>query len=104
MPKPLDPMWEYAEPFTEGNRQKLSCNKCGKVISGGISRLKYHLAQIPKHEVGICKKATPEIIQIAIKAVELMESTSIQREDVRVELGSGGVARDRSFTYTSGGE
>jgi len=100
MPKPLDPMWEYGQPIS--GRQKLTCNLCGKKIYGGISRLKYHLAQIPGHEVEICPNSTPEIIQIATKAVELMVSTSVHKEDVRVELRSGGVARDRSFTYTSG--
>ena len=89
MPKPLDPMWEYGQPLHAG-RQKLSCNLCGKEMTGGITRLKYHLAQIPGHEVGICPHATPEIIQIATKAVELMVSTSVHKEDVRVELGSGG--------------
>lgn len=45
MPKNLDPFWEYAEPVDPQNRQKLRCNMCGKEMMGGISRLKYHLAQ-----------------------------------------------------------
>jgi hypothetical protein len=36
---------------------------------GGNHRLKYHLAQIPGHEVGICPNATPEIIHIANKSL-----------------------------------
>jgi hypothetical protein len=51
---------------------------------GGNQRLKYHLAQIPGHEVGICKKATPEIIHIANKALDDM-----------------GIARDTQGSYES---
>jgi hypothetical protein len=53
MAKPMDPMWEYGEPYEGHNRTKLSCKLCGKEMSGGINRLKYHLAKIPGHEVEI---------------------------------------------------
>ena len=32
---------------------------------GGISRLKYHLAQLARHEVDICKNSTLEIVHRA---------------------------------------
>ena len=55
MPKSLDPFWEYAELVDPHNQQKLKCNLCGKEMTGGISRLKYHLAQLIGHEVDIVK-------------------------------------------------
>ena len=54
MPKALDPFWEWGSPIDPVNRQILTCNLCGKRITGGISRLKYHLAQIAGHDVGPC--------------------------------------------------
>ena len=65
MPKNLDPFWEYAEPVDPQNQQKLRCNMCGKEMTGGISRLKYHLAQLTMHEVNVCKNSTLEIIHRA---------------------------------------
>ena len=72
MPKALDSMWVYGEPLEGFNRQKLTCKLCGKEMTGGVSRLKYHLAQIVGHEVGICEQATPEIVQIVNKSLHDM--------------------------------
>jgi hypothetical protein len=60
MAKPLDPMWEYGEPYEGHNRTKLSCKLCGKEMSGGINRLKYHLAKIPGYEVGNLPRSYPK--------------------------------------------
>ena len=69
MPKNLDPFWEYAEPVDPQNRQKLRCNMCGKEMTGGISRLKYHLAQLAK------------------LAIEGIGKRKDEREALRQELG-----------------
>ena len=45
MSKALDPFWEWGTPVDQLNRQILTCNQCGKRMTSGISRLKYHLAQ-----------------------------------------------------------
>jgi hypothetical protein len=34
-------------------------------MTGGVSRLKYHLAKILGHVVGICSASTPEIMQVS---------------------------------------
>ena len=62
MPKALDPFGKWGSPVDPLNRQILTCNLCGKRMTGGISRLKYHLAQIAGHDVRACKETTPEII------------------------------------------
>jgi hypothetical protein len=46
-------------------------------MMGGITRMKYHLAKIPGHEVDICPKSTPEIMHISNKA---LEDTSLARD------------------------
>lgn len=101
MPKALDPMWEYGEPIEPHNWQKLSCNLCGKEMTRGISKLKYHLARIPGHEVDICKNSTPVIIHLTNKSLGNMGKKKDHREAMRVELASGGVAT--SATHISKG-
>ena len=83
MPKNLDPFWEYAEPVDPHNRQRLRCNMCGKEMTGGISRLKYHLAQLAEHEVDICKNSTPEIVHKAKLAIEGIGKRKDEREALR---------------------
>jgi len=34
-------------------------------MMGGISRLKYHLAKLPRHDVGLCVVVTTEIMRSA---------------------------------------
>ena len=83
MPKNLDPFWEYAEPVDPQNRQKLRCNMCGKEMTWGISRIKYHLAQLTMHELDICKNSIPEIIGRAKLAIEGIGKRKDEREALR---------------------
>jgi hypothetical protein len=59
---------------------------------GGITWLKYHLAQISGHEVGICQDASTKIIHITNKSLVDMGISRDNKEVVRVELEKGGVA------------
>ena len=88
MPKALDPFWEWGSPIDPVNRQILTCNLCGKRMTGGISRLKYHLAQIAGHDVGPCKETTPEIIAKATQAIEGTGLRKQYKEAVRNQLAS----------------
>jgi hypothetical protein len=63
MPNPLNAFWMYGIAEDGTNRQQLNCKLCGVHITGGISRLKYNLAKIPRHDVGICLKSTPKIMR-----------------------------------------
>jgi len=87
MPKVLDPFWEYGTP-QEGNRQNLSCNLCGKHMTGGIYRLKYHIAQIQGQNIGICDKSTPELIAKAKHAIEGYARKKDLKESMRREIAS----------------
>ena len=62
MSKALDPFWEWGKLIDQLNRQILTCNPCGKRMTGGISRLKYNLAQIAGHDAGPCNQTTPKLI------------------------------------------
>ena len=86
MPRKLDPFWDYGEPTTPNDRQNLTCKLCGKEIHGGVYRLKYHLAQIPGHDVGPCTNTTAELIQRAMRALGELEQTREAKEELKRQL------------------
>lgn len=55
----VDPGWEHGVAQDE-RKKKVKCNYCGKVVSGGIYRLKQHLARV-SGEVTYCDKAPEEV-------------------------------------------
>ncbi len=73
MPRQLDPMWKYGIPKDGKDRQRLNCDLCRAYMSGGVHRLKHHLAKIPGHDVGPCPNVTPEIMRAAFDSLEAYE-------------------------------
>ena len=57
--KSADVGWEYAVLADLNNLDRVKCILCGKVMSGGINRLKHHIAQITGN-VTPCPKSTLE--------------------------------------------
>lgn len=55
----VDPGWEHGVAQDE-KKKKVKCNYCGKIVSGGIYRLKQHLARV-SGEVTYCDKAPEEV-------------------------------------------
>ncbi|CAA0841959.1 hAT dimerisation domain-containing protein [Striga hermonthica] len=55
----VDPGWEHGV-AQDDRKKKVRCNYCGKVVSGGIYRLKQHLARI-SGEVTCCDKAPDDV-------------------------------------------
>ena len=86
MPRKLDPFWDYGVPNAPNDRQNLTCKLCGKEIRGGVYRLKYHLAQIPGHDVGPCTNTTVELILRATRALGELEQTREAKEEMKRQL------------------
>jgi hypothetical protein len=86
MPKPLDPFWVYGIPEDGTNRKKLNCKLCGVNTSGGICRLKYHLAKILRHDVEVCDNTTPEIMRIAFDSLEAKDKKKDEKVARKAEL------------------
>eukprot|EP00253_Pinus_taeda_P001665 PITA_01665 len=86
MLRKLDPFWDYGVPNAPNDRQNLTCKLCGKEIRGGVYRLKYHLAQIPGHDVGPCTNTTAELIQRAMRALGELEQTREAKEELKRQL------------------
>lgn len=84
MPKALDPFWEYGEPDGGTNRAYLSCKFCGTKMSGGVTRLKFHLARLPKHDVMPCMVSSTKVIQKALEAIDEKDRKIAARERAQV--------------------
>ncbi|KAL3617148.1 hypothetical protein CASFOL_038895 [Castilleja foliolosa] len=55
----VDPGWEHGV-AQDDRKKKVRCNYCGKVVSGGIYRLKQHLARL-SGEVTCCDKVPDDV-------------------------------------------
>ncbi|KAL6138963.1 hypothetical protein ACLB2K_064241 [Fragaria x ananassa] len=51
--------WEFTELADATNVDKLQCKLCGKLMSGGIDRLKQHVANI-KGNVTACRNSSDD--------------------------------------------
>lgn len=74
----IDPGWEHGVAQDE-KKKKVKCNYCGKVVSGGIFRLKQHLARI-SGEVTHCERVTEEVCLSMKKNLEGCRSGRKQRQ------------------------
>ena len=80
MPKALDPFWEYGEAVDGANWAYISCKLCGTKMSGGVTRLKYHLAGLPEHDVMPCTVSSAEVIRKALEAIDEKDRKIAARE------------------------
>ena len=69
MLKSLDPFWEYGELDGGTNQAHLSCRLCGTKMARGVTRLKYHLARLPGHDVIPCTISSAEIVQKSLEEI-----------------------------------
>ena len=82
MPKALDPFWEYGEAVGGANQAYISCKLCGTKMSGGITRLKYHLAKLSAYDAYVmpCMVSSAEVIQKACEAIAEQDRKKAARE------------------------
>jgi hypothetical protein len=67
-------------------------------MTGGVYRLKYHLAKIPRHEVEICPISSPELVVKATKALEDYTENKKYAKAKKKEMASN----SKSSTHTLG--
>ncbi|PKI68642.1 hypothetical protein CRG98_010922 [Punica granatum] len=75
----VDPGWEHGVAQDE-KKKKVKCNYCGKVVSGGIFRLKQHLARI-SGEVTHCERASEEVCLSMRRNLEGCRSGRKRKQD-----------------------
>ena len=93
-------MWAYDEIVDNHNR--LNCKLCGKMIYGGISSLKYHLAKIVEHEMEVCPTITLEVMCLENKSLLDVARNRDEKEELRVELAYRTQSRSMGATSLSG--
>ncbi|KAF7837638.1 DNA binding protein [Senna tora] len=76
----VDPGWDHGVAQDE-RKKKVRCNYCGKVVSGGIYRLKQHLARV-SGEVTYCEKAPEEVY---LKMKENLEGCRSNKKQKQVD-------------------
>ncbi|KAH6756320.1 hAT transposon superfamily protein [Perilla frutescens var. hirtella] len=79
--------WNYSMLIDAKNMDKVQCIKCGKKMSGGIYRIKQHIAQI-KGSVASCTKASKEDQEICRKAINEAKLKKKRKKDEDEELRS----------------
>ncbi|GFZ18507.1 HAT transposon superfamily protein [Actinidia rufa] len=81
--------WEYGMLVDPTNLVRLKCKLCGKLLSGGIFRIKQHIAHI-KGNVAACPKSTDEDKAKSIAAIEAARNKKKLKkqhnEEVREEV------------------
>ncbi|KAK4408106.1 hypothetical protein Sango_0391600 [Sesamum angolense] len=90
----LDNGWEHGTPVG-GDRKKCKCNYCGKVVHGGITRLKQHIAHVSGN-VEECSRVPSEIRKMVRKLLdeEIKEKAATLR---RKEALINAVKEDRLY-------
>lgn len=83
MPK-VDIGWEHAV-AQNGDKKVPKCNYCGKVIHGGITRLKQHLAHI-SGEVAACTKVSKELMQLMQRHLAVSKVEKDNKEKKKEEV------------------
>ncbi|KAF3771650.1 hypothetical protein EJ110_NYTH59887, partial [Nymphaea thermarum] len=86
-----DPTWQWCARVKENNRLRLKCNFCGNTLSGGISRMKHHLAGTSK-DVAACvggpnKPLPPFVRQQCLDMLHALHQKRIQKEIDEAEVG-----------------
>ncbi|CAM8993091.1 unnamed protein product [Rhodiola kirilowii] len=76
----VDPGWEYGVAQDE-KKKKVKCNFCGKIVSGGIYRLKQHLARV-SGEVTYCERAPEEV---CLKMKDNLDGSRSNRRQRHIE-------------------
>ena len=101
MPKILDPFWQYGELEDGNNRQNLTCKLCGRHMSRGVNRLKYHLAKLPGHDVGLGTAVTPKIMRSAHDSIHGKNGKKDENVANRAELATFGLTRGSGVSIST---
>ena len=85
-----DPAWKHCTMPDVNKKNSLKCNYCEKTYHGGITRIKYHLGQVPKCGVAKCKEVPSdvkeEMIKVLSKKLDNKQRKNREKEDDRAEV------------------
>ncbi|KAF0895686.1 hypothetical protein E2562_014305, partial [Oryza meyeriana var. granulata] len=93
-----DPGWKYCTLPDKAKKHELKCNFCEKLCRGGITRIKLHLAHIPKCNVAKCERVPADV---KAEMIEMLAKKNIVKENKTKEWKR---ARDKVNLDHSEGE
>ncbi|RWR91010.1 hypothetical protein CKAN_02014600 [Cinnamomum micranthum f. kanehirae] len=82
----VDPAWQHGV-HVDGKKSRIKCNYCGKVVTGGITKLKEHLAH-KSGNMAKCTKVTLELkkeMQAFLKAGKQKKIVTEKRREAEYE-------------------
>jgi len=83
--RPLDSAWKYCVRVKPDDDHRVICNFCSTHMSGGINRLKYHLARIACKDVVVCDKCPDEVTAEMASALDAIREQSEKRARYKFE-------------------
>jgi len=86
MPREKDFAWAYCEKIP--GSFKLLCKFCKEPCSGGIYRFKFHLAQIPGHDIGLCSSVPLDVKHQANLAIECLNESKVKKARLVAEISN----------------
>jgi len=89
MPREKDFAWAYCDKIP--GDPMLLCRFCKTKCSGGIYRFKFHLAQIPGHDIGLCNKVDDNVKHQATLAIDMLSQHNAKKAKQNSEIGTLGV-------------
>ncbi|KAJ1267163.1 hypothetical protein BS78_07G035700 [Paspalum vaginatum] len=95
------PAWKYCTLPDKGKKYQLRCNFCQQLCSGGITRVKYHLAHIPKSGVAKCGKVPTDVKDMTY---ELLTKNKAKKQSKCKEKASARAEVNLSHSEESEGE
>ncbi|KAJ1284374.1 hypothetical protein BS78_03G198900 [Paspalum vaginatum] len=85
-----DPAWKHCNCPDVSRRHSLKCNYCQNIYTGGITRIKKHLAKIPKSGVAKCTKVPSdvknEMFRLLTKKSDAKQKRAKELERDRAEI------------------
>eukprot|EP00253_Pinus_taeda_P032254 PITA_32254 len=91
--------WAYCDKIP--GDPKLLCKFCKEKCSGGIYRFKFHLAQIPGHDIGLCNKVDDNVKHQATLAIDMLRQHNAKKAKQNSEIETLGVDSFSSTTPLS---
>ena len=91
--------WAYCDKIP--GEPRLLCKFCKTKYSGGIYRFKFHLAQIPGHDIGLCSKVDDNVKHQATLALDMLSQHNAKKTKKNVEIGTLGANHSSSNTPLS---
>lgn len=75
-----DITWDHCTRVNPKDRKRVKCNYCSKIMSGGVNRMKHHLAGT-KQDIAQCVVADEKIKQLFLGILKVYEEKKARGED-----------------------